>query len=69
MWTRKQEECGSQRGWRSPGGQCPLNQLSKVLKNSQRLKQPKQGLHKAAPGPLCIFYNFTFSISMGILNV
>lgn len=37
--------------------------------NSQRLKQHTQGLQSSIPGPLCIYYDFQFSVqtSVGLL--
>jgi hypothetical protein len=34
LWKRRQEECKSERRWKTPGEQGPLNQLSKACMNS-----------------------------------
>ena len=43
-------------GWRVPGEQGPLNQLSKVRMSSQSPKLQAQGFHGSAPGPVCMLY-------------
>ena len=37
--------------------------------NSQSLRQHAQGLHGAAPGHLCVYNGFQFSVLMGFLSV
>jgi hypothetical protein len=37
--------------------------------NSQRLEQHAQGLHRAAPGLLCVYDGFQFSVFVGLLSV
>ena len=45
--------------------------MRKDHKNSQRIKQHPQGLHRSTPGSLLIYYdmNFLFSICKGFPNV
>jgi len=54
MTWNKCRECKNQRGWRTPGGQGPLIQLSKARKNSQKQKQQAWayvGLHQT----VCVY--------------
>lgn len=66
---RRGKECQSQREQRTPD-QVPLNQLSKVHMNAQKLKQPAQSLHRSARvGPLHIQHSFQLSMYTGPQSV
>ena len=69
LWKKRGKECKSQKAWKTPRNQSPLISLNKARTNSQRLKQLVQGLHRSAPGPLCIYYDFQFSVFMRSLSM
>jgi hypothetical protein len=58
-----------ERKWKTTRGQDPISQLSRAHMNAETLKQQEQGLHRSLTSPLCIYYNFHFSIFMGLLNM
>jgi hypothetical protein len=63
------KNCNSQRGWRTSEEQGTLNQQSMADKNSQKVKQLAPGLQESATGSLHIYYDFQFSVFMGLLSV
>ena len=52
---KRRKECGSQRGWRTPAENGPLDQLRKKHMESQRLKWQAQSQHGSGSSPLCIY--------------
>lgn len=65
----RQKEYKSQRVWRIPKEQGPINQLTKAHMSSKRLSQQAQGLHQSTSGPLHICYSSHFNTFMELLNV
>jgi hypothetical protein len=65
---RRQEECESQKGWRTPGEQGPVNQLSRAHINSQRLRRHAQGMH-GSPQVLCLYIKASSLVFKGFLSV
>lgn len=66
----RQKEWKIKMGWRTPGEQGPLNQLRKVYKNSQWLKQQEQGLPGLFPvlGICIIDFRFVFLLDIDWVN-
>jgi hypothetical protein len=43
--------------------------MKKALMNSEKLKLQEQSLHMSVAGPLCMYYNFHFSVFVGQWSV
>lgn len=73
VWKRKQDECGSQRGWGTPGEQGALSQPSKAQINSVTEAASTGLAHVctrfSAPGSLRTRHNFQSSVFMGLLRM